>query len=178
MVEASQGGVAPPAHFHEPLPAAPIDCGVQEVLAEWIDFNGHMNVGYYAVAMDRGVVVALDQWLDWGGGYARREGMGPFALQSQFHYLNELREGECFRVLFTLLDCDHKRIHYLAEMRRERDGAAAALLENLSINVDLQLRRSAPFPERQRLRFAACLAAHRELPRPPQVGASLGIRRA
>ena len=178
MTDASGGGVEPPAHFHDPFPAAPLDCGVQQVSPEWIDYNGHMNVGYYALAVDRGVDVVFDDWLDWGARYAQREEMGPFALQSQVHYLNELRQGESFRVLFQLLDCDHKRVHYLAEMRRERDGATSAFLENLSINVDHNLRRSTPFPEAQQRRFAELMAAHRDLPRPPQVGAPLGIRRS
>lgn len=166
-----------PLFFDAPIPAAMIDCGVWTVLPEWIDFNGHMNVGFYGVAFDRAVDVVFDHWLDIGEGYVAREGMGPFALQTQGHYLRELKLDEQFRVTVLLVDSDAKRAHFFAEMRRERDGELAATTESVSLNVDLTARRAAPYPERQRARIAEMVAAQSALPRPPQLGAALGLRR-
>lgn len=81
------------------------------VLPEWTDYNGHMNVAYYALAFDR----ALDQFLVANFGmddqYVKLVGAGPFALQSAYHYFAELLVGESFIFDFRILDFDEKRIH-------------------------------------------------------------------
>ena len=46
----------------EPIPA-PFDRYRTRVRPEWIDNNGHMNMGYYVVVFD----LATDAWLDWVG---------------------------------------------------------------------------------------------------------------
>jgi len=38
----------------------PVVSPLRTVPAEWIDYNGHMNVGYYSLAFDKGVDVLLD----------------------------------------------------------------------------------------------------------------------
>lgn len=165
------------AQFETPFPAEPLYCGEWPVEEGWIDYNRHMNIGYYGVAFDRGVDVVFDHWIDWGADYVAREGMGPFALQSQLHFLDELKLGERFAIRMLLLDADAKRIHYCATMENVSTGSLSAVCETLSINVDLTARRSAPLPERQGNRLQEMLAAHRDLERPAQVGRPLGIRR-
>jgi len=39
---------------------------VAEVLREWVDQNGHMNVGYHAIAFGRGVDCFLERYLAFG----------------------------------------------------------------------------------------------------------------
>ncbi|MGD1870674.1 MAG: thioesterase family protein [Neomegalonema sp.] len=177
MSESGRATDVAPACFKTPFPNAPLDCGERAVDAAWIDYNGHMNIGYYGVAFDQAIDLVFDEGIDWGGPYAAREKMGPFALQSQLHFLDELKLGESFVVRFQLLDCDHKRIHYFATMYNLRTGSLAATCETVSMNVDLTARRSAPLPDRQRRRIEELLNAHRELPRPELAGASLGLRR-
>lgn len=164
-------------HFHEPFPTGPLFCARQTVPEAWIDYNGHMNVGYYGLAFDQAIDVILNDWLDLGERYVEREKMGPFTLEGHFLYMQELRLGEEFEVSFQLLDFDHKRLHYLAIMERAEDGATAAMSEALSMNVDLERRASAPYPERQYARLQDLMDAHKDLRRPPQVGRPIGIRR-
>ncbi|MEO0622310.1 MAG: thioesterase family protein [Pseudomonadota bacterium] len=157
--------------------SGPVRTAVQQVPAEWIDYNGHMNVAYYTMAFDR----ALDEVyeaLEFGPTSARVHRMGPMALQSQIHYVGELLEGTQFFCDVRVLDADAKRIHIFAEMRNLDAGESlAATYESLSVNVDLEARRSAPFRAETGALVEAMRAAHANLPRPPQVGASLGIRR-
>ncbi|MEO1292726.1 MAG: thioesterase family protein [Pseudomonadota bacterium] len=167
-----------PAHFTTPFPNALIECSTMTVPEEWIDYNGHMNIGFYLLAFDRSQDVLFDEWLDVGKHYVARTGMGPFALQAQIHFLKELRLGERFRVEAQLLDHDHKRLHYASRMVNLETGAVAAISEGLSINVNLTERRSAPYPEAQVRRLGELLEAQRDVPVPPQVGATIGIRRA
>ncbi len=164
------------AKFHLPFPREPLSCGASVAREAWGDYNDHMNVGYYGVAFDTALEVWYEDWVNLGASYTKREGMGPFALQSNLHFLRELRLGERFEVFVQLLDCDAKRWHLFLTMRKE-DGALAATLEQLSMNVDLSARRSAPIAEPQRRRLEEMLAAHKDLARPEQVGAPIGIRR-
>ena len=153
----------------------PIRTVTETVPAEWIDYNGHMNVAYYTMAFDR----ALDRVYDLigiGPELARTAGMGPMALQTQIHYLGELVEGEAFHCDVTVLDADAKRAHVFARMLKG-DASVAATYESLTMNVDLKARRSAAFPEEAARRLEKLRAAHEGIERAPQVGAPLGIRR-
>ncbi len=154
----------------------PVRTSIQTVPAEWIDYNGHMNVAYYTLAFDRSLDEVFDT-LGLGEQLVRSAGMGPMALQSQIHYLDELLEGQRFACEFQLLDADHKRMHFFVTMLHLEKGTEAATYESISINVDLTARRSAPYPEEARAKLDRLLAEHRRLPRPARAGASLGIRR-
>jgi acyl-CoA thioester hydrolase len=99
------------------------------------------------------------------------------ALQSQVHFLGELVEGTRFACDFQLLDADPKRIHFFVTMINIETGETAATYESLSMNVDLEARRSAPYPDWAQERIERMRAAHAALPRPAQAGNPIGIRR-
>ena len=46
----------------EPDPGAPLDIHRATVLPEWIDCNGHMNVGFYVVAFDKATDTLCNQF--------------------------------------------------------------------------------------------------------------------
>jgi acyl-CoA thioester hydrolase len=160
----------------ETVEAAPLRSSVQRVLPEWIDYNGHMNVAYYVLAIDKAMDDIFEQ-LGMGLALVRERRMGPMALVNQIHYINELLEGQEFVCDLQVLDADHKRMHYFVTMHHLAKGTVAATFEGLSINVDLEARRSTPYPEDIRARLEAVRRAHSGLPRPPQIGAGIGIRR-
>ncbi|HSF93722.1 MAG TPA: thioesterase family protein [Thermohalobaculum sp.] len=156
--------------------AAPIRTRPRRVPPEWIDYNGHMNVAYYTMAFDHALDEVLNP-LGLGESLVSDFRMGPMALQTQIHYLGELLEGAEFACDFQLLDADPKRVHFFMTMINLETGEPAATYETLSMNVDLEARRSAPYPDWAQRRIARLLAAHAGLPRPPQAGNPLGIRR-
>lgn len=168
-----------------PLPKALLESDLREVSPDWIDYNGHMNIGYYGLAFDRALDDIYEGWLDMGASYVARTQMGPFALQENIHFLQEVRLGQRFRTRLLLLDFDHKRMHFIQSMyawpgaeESSAEPYLAATAEQISMNVDHGSRRSAPYPERVHARLSELMAAQRDLPRPAQVGAPLGIRRA
>ena len=163
--------------FTTPFPRAPILCAEREVPAEWLDFNAHMNMGYYLLAFDQALDPFFESWMDLNAGYAQRTGMGSFVLQSHMHFIAELRQGERFKVYIQLLDHDHKRWHYVLLMQEAESGRPAASCEQIAMNVDHATRRSTPLPEAQFRRLEQLMAAHKDLPRPSQIGAALGIRK-
>ena len=149
----------------------------QRVPPDWIDYNGHMNVAYYTMAFDKALDDIFDA-LGIGAASAHIDRMGPMALQCQIHYIGELLEGTRFACDFLLLDADPKRVHLMLMMRNlDKDEALAATYENLSLNVDLDARKSAPYPPAAYEKIQRLLAAQVDIPRPAQVGARLGIRR-
>ncbi|MEM9060448.1 MAG: thioesterase family protein [Pseudomonadota bacterium] len=156
--------------------AKPIRTTTRAVPPEWIDYNGHMNVAYYLMAIDKSLDEAFDA-LGIGIELVEKYRMGPMALVNTINYLDELLEGQHYYCEFQVLDADHKRIHLFVTMHHVEKGTIAATYESLSMNVDLEARKSAPYPEHLASRVIALRDAHAGLPRPPQVGAEIGIRR-
>ena len=160
----------------ETFEAKPIRTRTQKVPPEWIDYNGHMNVAYYVMAIDKALDDAFDE-LGIGVALVKTHRMGPMALVNQIHYLDELLEGQEFYCDFQVLDADHKRMHLFVTMHHVEKGTVAATYESLSMNVDLEARKSADYPPEAMAKVMALKEAHADLPRPPQAGASIGIRR-
>lgn len=139
------------------------------VQPEWIDYNGHMNVGYYHVAFD----LAAEPFFHWLGldeAYRKASGTSTFALESHLNFLREVKQGDPIRFEARLLDYDHKRFHYYQEMFHETEGYLAASYESVSAHVDMNLRKTAPMPEVLQARLERVLQAHKQLERPWQIG--------
>jgi acyl-CoA thioester hydrolase len=154
--------------------SAPFDEHRDVVRPEWIDDNGHFNMGYYVVAFD----LATDTWLDRIGLSASevaRSGATTFTLESHVNYLRELQEGAPLRFTTRLLGFDMKRIHYFHEMHHATDGFLAATNELMSLHVNLATRRAAPMAEDVLARLADIFSRHETLPVPPQVGRRIGL---
>ena len=145
------------------------------VRPEWIDYNGHMNVGYYHVAFD---VAAEDffQFLGFTPEFRRAQGVTTFALESHLNFLREVKQGDALRFEARLLDHDAKRIHFYQEMYHAGEGYLAASCESLSACVSQAARRTAPIPAALVERLAGVKAAHAALTRPWQVGHVISAR--
>ncbi|MGE3571467.1 MAG: acyl-CoA thioesterase [Burkholderiales bacterium] len=145
------------------------------VRPEWIDYNGHMNVGYYHVAFD----IAAEEFFQFLGftpEFRRRHDATTFALESHLNFLREVKEGDPLRFEARLLDHDAKRIHFYQEMFHAEGGYLAASCESLSAHVNQKARRTAPMPEELLERLGRIRQAHAALPRPWQVGHAISAR--
>ena len=158
----------------DPAPR-PVICPPQSVLAEWIDYNSHMNLAYYVLAFDRALDHVLDI-LEIGQQYVERGEGSCFVLQNHLHYLHELTQGEIFSTEFQMIDFDSKRIHYFLSMRRDSNGTIVATTEQITLHIDLKTRRPTKLPAAALRRLKTMLESHRQLPRPRQLGAAIGIR--
>ena len=151
------------------LPAPFAAASALTVRPEWIDYNGHMNVGYYHVAFD---LAAEDffQFLGFTPQFRQRSMGTTFALESHLNFLREVKEGDPLRFEARLLDHDAKRVHFYQEMFHATERYLAASCESLSAHVDQAARRTAPMPAAILERLAAVKAAHAALARPWQIG--------
>lgn len=166
-----------PITGHDGPYPAPVVVQKRRVLPEWIDYNGHMNVGYYGIAFDQASDVLLTEHLGVGEEHAAASGQGPYVLQSHQHYLREMVLDEPFAVQFRLLNHDRKRLHLFGEMASDRTGQITATQELILMNVDHGSGRSAEYPDWAIRRFRQMKADHAGLLPAPQIGAQLGLRR-
>src|SRR5437762_8775801 len=152
---------------------APLDAYRDVVRPEWIDHNGHMNMGYYVVVFD----LATDEFMRWIGldadhRDARR--VTTFCLEAHVTYHREVREGDPLRFTTQLLAHDAKRLHYIHAMYHATEGYLAATNELMSLHVTLDTRRSAAMAQDVLAPPAMIQAAHDALWRPPQLGRTIG----
>jgi acyl-CoA thioester hydrolase len=148
---------------------APYEHSGGEVLPEWIDYNGHMNLAYYIVLFDQGTDALFDA-LDLGLDYRRNRSLGTFVAEMHTRYERELLVGERVRVTVQLLDIDDKRLYVGHEMFRLKDGLRSATLETMFLHVSLVERRVVPMPPDLKARVDDAFASHAKLPKPEWIG--------
>ena len=152
----------------------PFELSGGEVLPEWIDYNGHMNLAYYIVLFDQATDALFDV-LNLGLEYRRSRELGTFVAETHTRYERELLVGETVRVTLQILGVDEKRLHVAHEMFRLKDGERSATLESMFLHVDLKARRVVPMPADLEERVHAAAAAHAALPRPDWIGRRISM---
>ena len=159
------------------MPPTDLFTATAVVKPEWIDYNGHMNMGYYLVAFDH---VATDGFYDYLGiGVEHKQAVGKstFSLASNIDFLQEVMDGEPLRFTTQLVDFDHKRLHFFHCLYHAEQDYLAATNENLGMYIDMQTRRSTTFSDAQMARFQQELELGRQHGVPGGFGRKLGIRR-
>ena len=147
---------------------------VMQIEPQWIDYNGHLNMAYYNVMMDR----AIDElWLQLGIGptYMKERHGSTFTAEAHVRYLREIHLGDPVRVSIWLLGADEKRLHTFEELRHAAEGWLSATSENMTVHIDMSVRKVAPFPADIRARIAAVADSHAALPRPEGTGRKVAM---
>ena len=153
---------------------APLDAYRDVVRPEWIDHNGHMNMGYYVVVFD----LATDEFMRWIGLDAEHRDarrVTTFCLEAHVTYHREVREGDPLRFTTLLLGHDAKRLHYFHQMYHAAEGYLAATNELMTLHVSEETRRGALMAPEILDRLRLIQAAHDKLERPPQAGRRMGL---
>jgi acyl-CoA thioester hydrolase len=153
---------------------APFVSSVRQIEPQWIDYNGHFNMAYYNVLFDQAGDETFDA-IGLGAAYVKKTNCSFFTLVAHVTYLRELHQGDTVRIETQFLDYDSKRIHYFEQMRHATDGWIAGTSELIVIHVDMNIRKSAPFPPDVLANIKTMHAAHASLPIPAQVGHKIGI---
>ena len=123
------------------------------VRPDWVDFYGHMNMGFYLVVFD----MATDQlWphIGLGPGFKAR-GLGTFAAETWVSYLREVHEGAPLVATNEVLGFDSKRLLARHELLHAEEGWVAAENEVLYLCVDMAVRRVTTWPGEVQALFAA-----------------------
>jgi acyl-CoA thioester hydrolase len=156
------------------LRPVPFRSSILQIEPQWIDYNGHLNMAYYNVMFDR----AIDElWLKFGIGptYMKERHGSTFTAECHVRYLREIHLGDPVQVSILLIGADEKRLHTFEELRHATEGWLSATSENMTIHIDMQTRRTAPFPPDIRARIEAIANAHRAVAHPEGIGRSIAM---
>ena len=145
------------------------------VEADWIDYNGHLNMAYYSVLFDRTCDLAFSS-LGLGPSLAESRRRTTYTAEAHIRYIRELHVDNKVRGTFQILDYDSKRIHIYQELHHE-SGWLSATCETLALHIDMDGPRVTTFDDDIYSRIEAMGRAHSGLPRPDLVGRPIGIRR-
>ena len=157
------------------VPAVPVEVLRGTVQEQWIDYNGHLNAGYYLVAFDD----AIAPWMDFIGlGTSHRQvrDITTFSAENHITYVREIGPDEPFVISVQLLGFDRKRIHAFQTMTQTREDYLVATCEVMSLHIDGPTRRVGVMADEPYRRLSEIWEGHRHLPLPPQVGHAISIR--
>lgn len=136
---------------------------------EWIDYNGHMMDGYYAVAFAAVTDRFLEQ-LGFGPTYPAASGHSVYTVESHLVYLRELRAGATLLFTTQLLGYDERRLHIIHTMAEAEATGPAATNELMLVHVRQAPAAVVPMPPDALGRLAAMAQAHAAHPPPAQAG--------
>ena len=155
----------------------PIVLPSKKVLAEWIDYNGHMNVVYYTQTFDNSLDFFLEEILGIGETHAIKEKQGPFVLQAHYHYLNEMSVNEEFNVRLLVVDCDQKRMHLCLDIFSKKRKQVIAVAEKILINVNLNIRKVQHYPSWAYERLLKIKNTHKNATFPNVLGKKISLKK-
>ncbi|MDH0091036.1 MULTISPECIES: thioesterase family protein [Achromobacter] len=144
---------------------------------DWIDEYGHMNAARYVGVFDK-VGFELLRQVGLGIDYTQATRCGIYTMNIHVAYLREVLAGDPLMLRIRLLEADSKRVMTLMELWQTRDNYLAATMEQLSLHVDLTVRRSRPFDPELAARLASVVAEHAGAPLPPGYKRMLPLTRA
>jgi acyl-CoA thioester hydrolase len=154
--------------------AAPLRTGERTVPAEWIDYNGHMNDGYYGLAFTEATEAFLDQ-LGLGAAYRDRVGSGMYTVESHVCFFRSVRAGARLRYSTQLLGADAKRLHAFHRMTDAETGDELAANELMFLHVDIATEQVTPMPQQRMAAVEALAAQHAALSAPPTAGRRIAM---
>ncbi|WP_430788498.1 thioesterase family protein [Virgibacillus flavescens] len=147
----------------------------QQVLPEWVDYNGHMNDAEYARVFSE----ATDAFMAYIGLNQQtitKLGYTIFTLETHICYLKEAHDGEQLTIESQLLDVDEKRIHQFFTMKNV-EGEQVATMEQMLMGIDQSSGRPGPFPKPIETIIQLIYQAEMKFDSPKQAGRQIGIQR-
>ncbi len=156
----------------------PIQLLDTKVEASWLDYNGHMNDGWYAIVFSRASDAFMDRiGLDAASRKTSRQTL--YTLASLIHFKKEAHLDAPLSVSGRLLEHDTKRIRIWLEMRLGRDGSVLATSEQLQLSIDQSQStpRAAPWRTETLAALEALARAHASIPVPAEAGQGIGLKR-
>jgi acyl-CoA thioester hydrolase len=106
------------------------------VRPEWVDYNRHLNEGYFAVIFADASDHLLDQ-LGFGPGYREVKGGTFYTVETHIRFLREVPEHSRLRVDSQVVGVDPKRLHLWHELV-DGSGFVAATAETMLVHVDIE----------------------------------------
>jgi acyl-CoA thioester hydrolase len=142
---------------------------------EFIDANGHMNIGRYLEVASRGLWESTKA-AGFDANYISERNVSTFTAEHHLRYLSELRLGDELSVHPRLLQRSDKVFHSITFVVDQTRKVLAATCEAVLIHVDMASRRPAAFPADIAAGLDTLLAAH-DVAWPAPVCGAMGVSR-
>jgi acyl-CoA thioesterase FadM len=165
--------VKPPHPTYEqlaPLPAY----AEQPVPIAFEDVNGHLNVRHYTGIASEGLdesLVELGIPQNWPG-----QGHACFSAEHHLVYLAELVTGDRMSARVRLLGRSERAAHVLVYLLDESHQRLSYVMEEIFLHIDMETRRTAPWPEDVAAALDRRIAEHAALPWAADISGCLALR--
>lgn len=144
------------------------------VIADWVDYNGHLRDGFYMVLFSYGVDGLMDQiGLDDAG--RKATGHSIFTLEAHINFLHEVKLGAPVQIYCQVLGHDAKRLHVGLALHIKGNDTVMAYSEQMLLSVAMDGPRASPFVPHVAARVQMLATAHRSLARPAYVGRVISL---
>lgn len=117
-----------------------------DVPPEFIDENGHMNIGRYLELGGAALWRRCHTDLGMGVKHLRERGLSTFTAEHHLTYLSEMLEGERVSVHVRLIERTDKALHAVSLIVNQSQQRLACVVEAMLIHIDMGPRRPTPFP--------------------------------
>lgn len=132
-------------------PPGPHECGIEPA---WIDYNGHLRDGYYALIASASIDALMDD-LGLDEPYRRDTRCTLYTLEMHVRFLREIKGDARLRIDWYPAEFDLKRLRLLLAMRPAGTSEVAAVVDMMLMHVHQgATARGAPFPPAIRERLA------------------------
>lgn len=151
-----------PAYVEQPVPIA------------FEDINGHLNVRHYTGIASEGLdesLVSLGIPQNWPV-----LGHACFSAEHHLTYLAELRTGDRMSARVRLLGRAERAAHALVYLLDESHQRLSFVMEEIFLHIDMESRRTAPWPDLVAAALDQRIAEDATLPWEPDVSGSLALR--
>jgi acyl-CoA thioester hydrolase len=157
--------------------AAPLSLYKTRVKPEWVDYNNHLNDGYYLVIFSLGGVDEFMNQIGMSDAERRATKTTIYTLEAHINYLREVKLDEEVEIRCQLIGFDQKRFQLYLTMHTARLGdELAATSEFMLVNIDSAGEpKSAPFRSEVAGKLAEVMEAHKALPLPANSGRAIGL---
>lgn len=116
----------------------------QQVLPEWVDYNGHLSEGYYVLVFGFATDALMDQ-VGMDAAYLNDSGCSLYTVEAHVRYLREVPPESEMLVTTRVVEVGAKKLRLCHEM--VVDDVLRATTELVALHVDSERGRTTPFPE-------------------------------
>lgn len=151
-----------PAYTEQPVPIA------------FEDANGHLNVRHYTGIASEGLdesLVEIGIPQNWPA-----SGHACFSAEHHLTYIAELRTGDRMSARVRLLGRSERAVHALVYLLDDSHQRLSFVMEEVFLHIDMDTRRTAPWPDDVAATLDARIAEDAELDWEPDVSGSLSLR--
>ncbi|MEX6666134.1 thioesterase family protein [Pseudomonas sp. W2-17] len=145
------------------------------VLADWVDYNGHLRDAYYLLIFSFATDAFMDR-IGLASDDRDASGHSLFTLEAHINFLHEVKLGEAVEVRTHIIGHDRKRVQLYHGLYKAEGDVELAASEQMLLHVDLAAGpKSAPFSDASLQALRLFTEAQRDQPDPMYVGRVIGL---